>query len=85
MIFRLLTLGGGQALAYLVLVVNMRALNRGKYLATAGTEIVYALMNFFLLHRIVEARSWQEAVAYTTGCTTGTMAAMWLTKHWRND
>lgn len=80
---KLLQLGGLQALAYLVLVVNMRAVTHGKYLAVAATEVIYALMNFMLIHRIVESHTWTEACVYATGCTVGTLVAMWLTKHWR--
>lgn len=81
---KLLMLGGLQALAYLVLVVNMRAVAKMKYLPAAVTEIVYAGLNFLLIHRIVEARTWPEALAYITGCTVGTQCAMFVTKHWKD-
>jgi hypothetical protein len=80
----LLTLGGLQALAYLVLVINIRAVARLRWAAVAVTEVIYALMNFLLIHRIVEAHTWPEALAYAAGCTVGTLAAMWATKHWRD-
>ncbi len=84
MMLHLLSLGGLQALAYLVLVVNMRAVAKTKYASAGITEVIYALMNFVLLHRIIDAHTWPEALAYSAGCTVGTLAAMWLTKHWKD-
>lgn len=82
---RLLILCGGQALAYLVLVVNMRAITKTKWVAATVTEVIYALMSFYLLHRIVEAKTGAEAAAYATGCVLGMFAGMWTTKHWGNE
>lgn len=79
---RLATLFGLQALAYLVLVLNIRAIAKLKYVTVAVTEVVYALANFVLIHRIVESHTLPEALAYAGGCTVGTLGAMWLTKHW---
>lgn len=81
---KLLTLGSLQAIAYLVLVVNIRAVAKSKYLPAAVSEMVYALMNFMLIHRIVDAHTWPEALAYAIGCTVGTQCAMFVTKHWKN-
>lgn len=81
---QLLWLGGGQALAYLVLVVNMRAVAKGRYLPAAVSEVIYALMNFALIHRIVAARSLTEALVYAAGCTAGTQLAMVLTRKWKD-
>lgn len=82
MMRHLLTMFGVQVVAYIVLVVNLRALNRGRYVATGVTEIAYALMNFYIIRRIAEARSAWEALAYALGATVGSLAAMWMTKHW---
>ncbi len=72
----------GQAIAYLVLVINMRAVAKCRYLGAAISEVGYALINFVMLHRIVEAHTWPEALAYAAGCTIGSLSAMWLTRHW---
>lgn len=83
MIERLLTIFGVQTVAFVVLVLNIRALNRGFYLATAATEVAYALMNFYMIQRIATAHTVGEAVAYTLGCTLGSLIAMWISRHWR--
>lgn len=80
---RLLILGGGQAVAYLVLVINMRAVAKGKYLPAGISEVGYALLNYVLLHRIIESHSWTDALVYAAGCVVGTQSAMWVTRHWR--
>jgi hypothetical protein len=82
---RLGVLCGGQALAYLVLVVNMRAVAKAKWVPAMASEAGYALMNFYLLHRIIAAHTVPDALAYTTGCCIGTASAMWVTKHWREQ
>lgn len=73
---------GIQTAAYIVLVLNIRALNRGKYLWTGVTEMIYALANFYIIGRVAAAQTWQEAVAYASGATVGSLIAMWITKHW---
>lgn len=73
---------GIQAAAYIVLVLNLRALNKGRYLITGVTEMIYALASFWMIHRVAEARTWQEAVAYASGATVGSLVAMYITKHW---
>lgn len=79
---RLLTLFLLPVVAYVVLGVNLRALTRGKFLLAGSSEMVYALMNFVIIHRVAEARSWSEAVCYACGATVGSLGAMWLTRHW---
>jgi len=73
---------GIQTATYVVLVLNLRALNRGKYVWTGVTEMVYALANFWIIGRVASASSWQEAVAYASGATVGSLIAIWITKHW---
>lgn len=82
MILHLLTMFSVQVIAYVFLVLNIRALNRGKYLMTGATEVIYALMNFWIIHRVAEAKTIQEALAYATGATVGSLTAMYITKHW---
>ncbi len=79
---RLLILFALPAVAYVVLGVNLRALTRGKLLMAGTSEMVYALMNFAIIHRVAEARGWAEAVCYACGATVGSLGAMWLTRHW---
>lgn len=82
MILHLLTMFVVQVVAYIFLVLNLRALNRGRYLMTGVTEVIYALMNFWIIHKIAEAKTFIEALVYASGATVGSLTAMYITKHW---
>lgn len=71
-----------QVIAYVILVLNLRALNRGKYTWTGITEFAYAMMNFWVFKRMVEAQTLEFVIIYATGATVGSLTAMWVTKHW---
>lgn len=79
---RLLLLFICPAVAYVVLGVNLRALAKGWMLLTAGTEFAYALMSFYIIHRVAEASSFVESLAFASGAVIGTLASIKLTRHW---
>lgn len=79
---RLLVLFACPAVAYILLGINLRALAKGMKLLTAMTEFVYALMNFYIIHRVAEASSFVESVAFASGAVLGTLSSIWLTRHW---
>jgi len=82
--WRLAVLFAGQGLNFLIAVVNMRAIATGRWGMTAATDFVFCLVSFLLIQRVAEAGSLLELLAYALGGTTGSLGAMWATKHWRD-
>ncbi len=72
----------GQALNFLLIVVNIRACAQSRYLMVAVTDFVVCILNFTLFKLIAEAHSWGEALAYAAGGTAGSLFALWLTRRW---
>ena len=77
-----LTFAGLQAVAYVVLVSNLRAISSLNYPVAAGTEALYLLIQWTVLRRIVAAEGIAAKLGYITGGTLGTLLAMWLTRGW---
>ena len=72
----------GQIVGFIILVVNIRALNRGKLLMTGITEFMYMLINFAMIRQVSEAQNWLEALVYAGGATVGSLLAVYYTRHW---
>lgn len=80
--YRLAILFAGQGLNFLIAVINMRAIAAGKWGWTALSDFVFCLVSFTLIRQVAEATNWVEMLAYAGGGTVGSLAAMWMTKHW---
>lgn len=79
---RYLLLGAAQALNFLLIVTNIRALNRGFIAITAVTDFVICLLGFWIIRTVAEAHTVGEALAYATGGALGSVAAILLTRKW---
>jgi hypothetical protein len=84
-ILRHLVLFFGQGLSYMLIVINVRAATKGKYAMTAGSDFLIGIVGFYLIQRIAAAGSWHEMLAYALGGSSGSVLAIWLTKHWDKE
>jgi hypothetical protein len=75
----------GQGVNFLIAVINMRAIASGRWAITAASDFVFCLVSYTLIQRIAHAGSTFELLAYAAGGTTGSLAAMWVTRHWRQQ
>ena len=71
-----------QAVAYLVLVTNLRAISGLQYEFAMGTEMLYLFMQWHILRRVVGATRKREQAGYILGGAAGTLLSMWLTRSW---
>ena len=77
-----------QFVSYAILVANGRAYMLGSYLYTIITDACFTTMNFVVLRAIMkdvkdsndELHGWSFA-GYVLGGTSGSVAAIWITKH----
>ena len=66
---------------YALLVANVRAYTQVRYVWTAGTDVVFATLNFFVTQAIAKQETGDKIswVAYVLGGTSGSLAAIWVT------
>jgi uncharacterized membrane protein YfcA len=72
----------GEGVAFMVATLNMRACAKGWIPSTLLTDALIAGLNFYMIHRIAEAGTWQEQAAYTAGAVCGSATGMALTRRW---
>ena len=82
---RLAILFFGQGLNFLIAITNIRAASKGYILTTGISDFLFCLVNFVLIQRIASAGSGLEILAYALGGMVGSMAAVYLTKHWKDS
>jgi len=71
-----------QCVAYLVLVTNLRAISALQYVPALGTEMLYLVIQWTMLKKVVGATSKWEQAGYVLGGASGTLLSMWLTRSW---
>lgn len=76
------TFAGLQALAYFVLVANIRAIAHLNYPAAVLTESSYLFIQWTVVRRVVVAESPLAMAGYIVGGTAGSLLSMWLTRGW---
>jgi hypothetical protein len=77
-----------QFVSYAILVANGRAYMLGSYFWTAVTDTLFATMNFVVARVIYkdmkdsndQLHGW-SLLAYVVGGTSGSLFAIWVTKH----
>ena len=67
-------------LSYFLVSVNLCAVTKGQYLYTAVSCVTLTSVNFFLMKRVVEARTYWEFGAYLVGGLFGDFAGIWFSK-----
>ena len=68
-----------QALIFTILVFNLRMIADKRVVAALASDALYAILNFFVLHKIFKEASGKTAWAgYTVGSVAGTAIGMWL-------
>lgn len=72
----------GQFANYTVAVLNIRAASHAKIWLTGLTDLVFCVVNFYLIQKVATAHSPYEMLCYGVGGALGAMFAVWLTKHW---
>ena len=73
-----------QLFSYGICSVSYIVMNRGQYALTFGFDLLFGLNAFFIVKRIAKSDDklgW-DATAYTLGGATGSVLAIWITKHW---
>ena len=71
-----------QALAYFVLVANIRAIAHLNYMAAVITESGYLLIQWTVVRRMVKVEGNAAMIGYIVGGTIGSLFSMWLTRGW---
>lgn len=71
-----------QAVAYFILVANIRAVAHLNYPMAVVTESSYLLFQWVIIRRVVVADSWQAMAGFITGGTVGSLFSMWVTRGW---
>ena len=73
-----------QLVQYCIFCISCIVMNRGQYAATFVTDMFYGLNAFFIVKKIASSDNVLgiEAAAYTVGGATGSVLAIWITKHW---
>lgn len=69
-----------QFLSIGIVSVNIIALASADIPVTAVTEALFAALSFFLLKKVAESKSLWEFAGYVVGATTGSTAAILLTR-----
>lgn len=72
----------GQALNFLLIVINIRACAKGKMLMTIVSDFVICVLGFWLIRLIATAGTWGEVMAYAAGGACGSALAITLTRRW---
>lgn len=72
----------GQALNFLLIVVNIRACSKGKILAAVLTDFAICVLGFGLIHVIASAHAPLQVLAYALGGSVGSASAILLTRRW---
>lgn len=70
-----------QCVQYFLITANYRAIAQGSYAWTAGTDFMFAGINFMLIKKIADSDKNRWAWAgYTLGGVVGSLGAIYLTK-----
>jgi hypothetical protein len=79
---RYLILCGGQALNFLLAVINIRACAKGKMMASVVSDSIFCIVNYAMIRVIAEAGNAGELAAYALGGALGSAIAIKVTRHW---
>ena len=71
-----------QALAYFILVANIRAIAYLNYPFAVLTESTYLLVQWTVVRRMVKVEGTSAMFGYIVGGTIGSLLSMWLTRNW---
>lgn len=77
-----LYIGTSIAVQYALVVFNMRAVTKGSYPFTVGTDVIIAANGLFLTRASVKADTWLEKVAYVVGGAIGSAGSLWLSQRY---
>lgn len=73
-----------QVVQYALITMNYRAVAKGKYLATAVTDLIHATIAFTLIKRIATSDSMVAQFGYVVGGVAGAMLGLYLTRKWKD-
>lgn len=71
-----------QALAYFILVANIRAIAHLNYPFAVLTESTYLLVQWTVVRRMVKVEGASAMFGYIVGGTIGSLLSMYLTRTW---
>lgn len=66
--------------SYCLITINLRVNAQGRYIPTFFSAIALGVFGFFLFRKMIEARTWREAVGFGIGGGFGDVTGIWLTK-----
>lgn len=73
--------------SFFVISVNNIALNRGEYVLTSATDMIFVFQGMLISKLMIEdekSRDWASIFGFTFGGTTGSALAIYVTHHlWR--
>lgn len=72
----------GQALNFLIAIINIRAASKGYIGWTMTSDFIFSAVNFTLIGHIAKANNWIELIAYAMGGAIGSGAAILVTRKW---
>lgn len=74
---------GVQFFQYCIICISFIALAKGRYVWTFVSDAACGLNSYFIIRRISnsDAKSHLGVIGYTLGGSSGSMLAIWLTKH----
>jgi hypothetical protein len=72
----------GQALNFLMIVINIRACAKSKILMAMATDFLICVLSFGLFRLIAQAHTWREMLAYALGGACGSALAIKVTRKW---
>ena len=72
---------GTQFAIYALIVANVRAYTQVRYAWTAGTDVVFASLNFVVTQAVAKQETGDRVawIGYVLGGTMGSLAAIWIT------
>ena len=79
---RFATFAALQALNFVLITVNYRAVAHQQYAWAIVTDGVICLLGWSLLKRVMDAQGWPARSGYIVGGMVGSAAGMYLTRVW---
>jgi hypothetical protein len=76
------TFMGLQALNFILITVNYRAVAHEQLFWVIASDGVICLLSWTLLKRLTEASGWPSRSGYVCGGMVGSAIGMWLTRVW---
>lgn len=68
-----------QFIFYLLIVVNMRFIGRGSYVGTAASDFSIVWVNYLLIQKVANSKTWRDQLWLALGGACGAMLGLFVT------